>query len=144
VLVIFLTSQQLPLQGNAPAAQCQRCNNCSYSLSHNATYDAAAAAAATTTHIPCSPQVLLVVEVGYKFRFFGDDAAVAAAELGLYAYPDHNFLTASFPVQRLPIHVRRLVAAGHKASPVPWPTCCEVSILLSFFGIPKKEIDSSV
>lgn len=58
--------------------------------------------------------MLLVVEVGYKMRFFGEDAQIAAAELGLYAYPDHNFLTASFPVQRLPIHVRRLVAAGHK------------------------------
>jgi DNA mismatch repair protein MSH3 len=65
-------------------------------------------------------QVMLVVEVGYKFRFFGEDAQVAAAELGIYAYPDHNFLTASFPVQRLPIHVRRLVAAGHK---VHYVTC---------------------
>jgi DNA mismatch repair protein MSH3 len=73
----------------------------------------AAAVPAAALHTPAC-QVMLVVEVGYKFRFFGDDAQAAAAELGLYAYPDHNFLTASFPVQRLPIHVRRLVAAGHK------------------------------
>lgn len=35
-------------------------------------------------------------------------------ELGIYCYLDRNFMTASFPVPRLPIHVRRLVAAGHK------------------------------
>lgn len=32
------------------------------------------------------PGVLLLVEVGYKMRAFGDDARVAAAELGLYCY----------------------------------------------------------
>jgi hypothetical protein len=35
-------------------------------------------------------------------------------ELGIACFLDHNFMTASFPVPRLSIHVRRLVAAGHK------------------------------
>nr|ADT92190.1 DNA mismatch repair protein [Zea mays] len=61
------------------------------------------------------PDVLLMVEVGYRFRFFGEDAAVAAAVLGIVAHPDRSFLTASVPNFRLGFHVRRLVAAGHKA-----------------------------
>jgi DNA mismatch repair protein MSH3 len=131
------------------------------------------------------PGVLLLVEVGYKMRMFGEDAEVAAKvrqgtdqqewclcagscklpavghsfppyrshvgartpsspvakhcavmfvvmamtacthddhacaclllqELGIACFHDHNFMTASFPVPRLSIHVRRLVAAGHK------------------------------
>jgi DNA mismatch repair protein MSH3 len=60
------------------------------------------------------PDVLLVVEVGYKMRFFGDDAETAASVCNIMAYPDHNFLTASIPTQRLHVHVRRLVRAGHK------------------------------
>lgn len=43
---------------------------------------------------------------------------IASRELGIHAWPDHNFLTASFPTQRLPIHVRRLVAAGLKVGVV--------------------------
>ncbi|KAI8469096.1 MAG: muts domain V-domain-containing protein [Monoraphidium minutum] len=57
---------------------------------------------------------MLLVEVGYKMRFFGEDAEAAARVLGLHAYPDHSFLTASIPVPRLPVHVRRLVQAGFK------------------------------
>jgi DNA mismatch repair protein MSH3 len=30
---------------------------------------------------------LLIIEVGYKFRFFGDDARVAAKELGIVCIP---------------------------------------------------------
>ncbi|KAJ1273530.1 hypothetical protein BS78_06G288000 [Paspalum vaginatum] len=64
------------------------------------------------------PDVLLMVEVGYRFRFFGEDAAVAAAVLGIVAHPDRSFLTASVPTYRLGFHVRRLVAAGHKVGVV--------------------------
>lgn len=64
------------------------------------------------------PDVLLIVEVGYRFRFFGEDAAVAAAVLGIVAHPDHSFLTASIPTFRLGFHVRRLVAAGHRVGVV--------------------------
>lgn len=70
---------------------------------------------------------ILVVEVGYKFRFFGEDARVAARELsivcipGKVRYDEHpsevhldRFASASIPVHRLHVHVKRLVNAGHK------------------------------
>jgi hypothetical protein len=58
--------------------------------------------------------VLLLVEVGYKFRFFGRDAEVAAHLLDIYAHPSHHLLTASIPTFRLYIHVKRLLEAGLK------------------------------
>lgn len=74
---------------------------------------------------------LLVVEVGYKFRFFGEDARLAAKELsivcipGKFRYDEHpseahldRFASASIPVHRLHVHVKRLVAAGHKVGVV--------------------------
>ncbi|XP_010255451.1 PREDICTED: DNA mismatch repair protein MSH3 [Nelumbo nucifera] len=64
------------------------------------------------------PDVLLMVEVGYKYRFFGEDADIAARVLGIYAHVDHNFLTASIPTFRLNVHVRRLVSAGYKVGVV--------------------------
>lgn len=73
------------------------------------------------------PGVLLVVEVGYKMCMYGEDAEVAASVLGIYCFPGHhNFKTASFPVQRLPIHVRRLVAAGHKVCALCVHVCVSV------------------
>ncbi|KAK4431505.1 DNA mismatch repair protein MSH3 [Sesamum alatum] len=64
------------------------------------------------------PDVLLMIEVGYKYRFFGEDAESAARILGIYAHMDHNFLTASVPTFRLHVHVRRLVSAGYKVGVV--------------------------
>ncbi|XP_022736082.1 DNA mismatch repair protein MSH3 isoform X2 [Durio zibethinus] len=64
------------------------------------------------------PDVLLMVEVGYRFRFFGKDAEIAAKVLGIYAHMDRNFLTASVPTFRLNVHVRRLVSAGYKVGVV--------------------------
>ncbi|KAI4598536.1 Mismatch repair protein msh3 [Pestalotiopsis sp. 9143b] len=74
---------------------------------------------------------LLVMEVGYKFRFFGEDARIAAKELsivcipGKFRYDEHpseahldRFASASIPVHRLPVHVKRLVAAGQKVGVV--------------------------
>ncbi|KAL0781712.1 hypothetical protein CaCOL14_003047 [Colletotrichum acutatum] len=74
---------------------------------------------------------VLIVEVGYKFRFFGEDARIAAKELsivcipGKYRYDEHpseahleKFASASIPVHRLPVHAKRLVAAGHKVGVV--------------------------
>lgn len=74
---------------------------------------------------------LLVVEVGYKFRFFGEDARIAAKELGIVCIPgkfrfdEHpseahidRFASASIPVHRLHVHVKRLVQAGHKVGVV--------------------------
>ncbi|ETN38696.1 uncharacterized protein HMPREF1541_06733 [Cyphellophora europaea CBS 101466] len=77
------------------------------------------------------PDTVLVVEVGYKFRFFGEDARTAARELSIVCIPgkmrfdEHpseahltRFASASIPVHRLHVHVRRLVAAGHKVGVV--------------------------
>lgn len=77
------------------------------------------------------PDTILVVEVGYKFRFFGEDARVAAKELhivcvpGKFRFDEHpseahldRFAGASFPTHRLHVHVKRLVAAGHKVGVV--------------------------
>lgn len=74
---------------------------------------------------------LLIVEVGYKFKFFGEDARTAARELsivcipGKMRYDEHpseahldRFASASIPVHRLPVHAKRLVAAGHKVGVV--------------------------
>ncbi|KAJ8059155.1 hypothetical protein OCU04_012129 [Sclerotinia nivalis] len=70
---------------------------------------------------------LLIVEVGYKFKFLGEDARTAAKVLsivcipGKFRFDEHPseahlnyFASASIPVHRLPIHAKRLVAAGHK------------------------------
>lgn len=53
-------------------------------------------------------------QVGYKYRFFGEDAENAARVCGIFSYPDRNFMTASVPVPRLHTYVRRLVEAGYK------------------------------
>ena len=60
------------------------------------------------------PGVLLLIEVGYKFHFYGEDARVASKVLNIFAYQSRNYLTASVPVPRLHVYVRRLVDAGHK------------------------------
>uniref|UniRef100_A0A665T7W0 DNA mismatch repair protein MSH3 n=1 Tax=Echeneis naucrates TaxID=173247 RepID=A0A665T7W0_ECHNA len=61
---------------------------------------------------------LLAVECGYKYRFFGEDAAIAAKELNIVCHLDHNFMTCSIPTHRLFVHVRRLVSHGHKVGVV--------------------------
>ena len=74
---------------------------------------------------------ILIVEVGYKFKFFGEDARVAAKELsivcipGKFRFDEHpseahydRFASASVPVHRLHVHVKRLVGAGHKVGVV--------------------------
>lgn len=74
---------------------------------------------------------ILVIEVGYKYRFFGEDARVVAKELGIVCIPgkmrydEHpseahldRFASASFPTHRLHVHVKRLVQAGHKVGVV--------------------------
>ncbi|KAJ2160428.1 Mismatch repair protein msh3 [Coemansia sp. RSA 552] len=58
--------------------------------------------------------MILAVEVGYKYRFFGEDARIAARVLGIMCTTANNFYNASIPTPRLMVHVRRLVAAGYK------------------------------
>lgn len=77
------------------------------------------------------PDTVLVVEVGYKFRFFGEDAKIASQNLSIMCIPgkmrfdEHpseahleKFASASIPVPRLHVHVKRLVAAGYKVGVV--------------------------
>ncbi|RUS16472.1 hypothetical protein BC937DRAFT_91165 [Endogone sp. FLAS-F59071] len=64
------------------------------------------------------PDTLLVVEVGYKFKFFDEDARIASKILHIAHFTDHNFHVASIPTHRLSVHVRRLVHAGHKVGVV--------------------------
>ncbi|XP_035385429.1 DNA mismatch repair protein Msh3 isoform X2 [Electrophorus electricus] len=61
---------------------------------------------------------ILCVECGYKYRFFGEDAEIAAKELNIFCHLDHNFMTASIPTHRLFVHVRRLISQGHKVGVV--------------------------
>jgi DNA mismatch repair protein MSH3 len=74
---------------------------------------------------------VIVMEVGYKFKFFGEDARTASKELGIvcipgkFRYDEHpseahydRFASASFPVHRLQVHVKRLVKANHKVGVV--------------------------
>ena len=74
---------------------------------------------------------VILYQVGYKYMFYGEDARVASKELGLvcipgkFRYDGHpseahytRFASASFPIARLPVHVKRLVNAGHKVGVV--------------------------
>ncbi|KAI0059076.1 DNA mismatch repair protein MSH3 [Artomyces pyxidatus] len=60
------------------------------------------------------PDVLLMIEVGYKVRFFGEDARIASKELGIVCFPDRNFLVASIPTHRRDVHLKKLLSKGHK------------------------------
>lgn len=73
------------------------------------------------------PDVLLIVEVGYKYRLYGEDARVASKVLSVVCIPgkmrfdEHpseahmtRFAGASFPTHRLHVHVKRLINAGYK------------------------------
>ncbi|KAJ2817384.1 Mismatch repair protein msh3, partial [Coemansia sp. 'formosensis'] len=64
------------------------------------------------------PDILLAVEVGYKYRFFGEDARIASRVLGIMCTSANNFYNASIPTPRLMVHVRRLVHAGYKVGVV--------------------------
>ncbi len=56
------------------------------------------------------PDAILFVECGYKYRFFGEDAEVASRVLKIGCFHAHNFNTASIPVYRLNIHLRRYIS----------------------------------
>ncbi|KAF2474868.1 DNA mismatch repair protein MSH3 [Lindgomyces ingoldianus] len=74
---------------------------------------------------------IIITEVGYKFQIYGEDARIASKELGIFCIPgkfrydEHpseahlsRFASASFPVHRLQVHVKRLVQANHKVGVV--------------------------
>ena len=64
------------------------------------------------------PDCVLAIECGYKFRFFGGDAEIASEVLGIFSFPDRNYLTAAVPAATIDRHVQRLVLAGHKVGVV--------------------------
>ena len=64
------------------------------------------------------PDAVLFVETGYRYKFFGKDAEIAAKVLNIRAGMSHNFLSTSVPVHRLHVHAMRLVQAGYKVGVV--------------------------
>ncbi|KAJ1723512.1 Mismatch repair protein msh3 [Coemansia erecta] len=62
---------------------------------------------------------VLMVEVGYKYRFFGEDARIASQVLSIMCTQGGNsFYSASVPTPRLRVHLRRLVHAGYRVAVV--------------------------
>ncbi|KAJ1626781.1 muts domain V-domain-containing protein [Pavlovales sp. CCMP2436] len=64
------------------------------------------------------PGYVLMFEVGYRFCFYGEDAATAAALLDIWAYRKQHLTTASVPTHRLEVHLTRLLQAGFKVGVV--------------------------
>lgn len=60
------------------------------------------------------PDMLLLVEVGYKMKFFEQDARIASQVLNIACYTEKNLLTAMVPVTRMYFHIKRLIAQGYK------------------------------
>lgn len=100
----------------------------SSSYSRNVPAAAASSARGASSYTPleqqvldikrANPGVLLMVECGYKYRFFGEDAVAASRVLGIVCYQKKAFMNASVPVHRVGVHVRRLVGAGYKVGVV--------------------------
>ncbi|TFK42973.1 muts domain V-domain-containing protein [Crucibulum laeve] len=61
-----------------------------------------------------NPGTILMIEVGYKYKFFGKDAQIAAKVLGMVAFMDRNFLVASIPTHRRDVHLKNLLAKGYR------------------------------
>ncbi|KAJ1845581.1 Mismatch repair protein msh3, partial [Coemansia sp. RSA 2703] len=59
---------------------------------------------------------VLMVEVGYKFRFFGEDARIASHVLSIMCTQQGAFYSASVPTPRMRVHLRRLVHAGYRVA----------------------------
>ncbi|PWN47643.1 hypothetical protein IE53DRAFT_238042 [Violaceomyces palustris] len=58
--------------------------------------------------------VLLIIEVGYKFKFYDEDARIASKELNIMCFKERNLMTAMIPIHRLSVHVKKLISLGHK------------------------------
>ncbi|KAL0947064.1 hypothetical protein HGRIS_013205 [Hohenbuehelia grisea] len=65
-----------------------------------------------------NPNTLLMVEVGYKFKFFGEDAEIASRVLRIECWLDRNFMVASIPVHRKNVHLKNLLSQGHRVGVV--------------------------
>lgn len=78
---------------------------------------------------------LLAVQVGYKFKFFGEDAQIAAKILNIMLIPGNitfedlqngNFAYCSIPDNRLHIHLQRLLNNGYKVGVVKQTETAEI------------------
>jgi len=59
---------------------------------------------------------LLLVEVGYKWLAFGEDALSLASTLHMCSFRRGHFLVASFPLARLEVHLPTLLHRGFRVS----------------------------
>jgi DNA mismatch repair ATPase MutS len=71
----------------------------------------------------------LTAQVGYKYRFFGEDAHIASSVLGTYTYTKQNYVISQIPTHKIGVTVKRLVAAGHKVFIHLHDTCCYLSLI---------------
>ncbi|PVU96402.1 hypothetical protein BB561_001186 [Smittium simulii] len=65
-----------------------------------------------------NPDVLLVVEVNYIYKFYSKDAEIASKVLGIECHQNKNFVTCSIFAHSLMLSVRKLVYAGYKVGVV--------------------------
>ncbi|KAJ3911482.1 hypothetical protein F5877DRAFT_85910 [Lentinula edodes] len=56
-----------------------------------------------------NPGSLIMIEVRYKYKFFDEDAKIAASVLGIVAFRDRNFTVVSIPVERRDIHLEKYI-----------------------------------
>lgn len=54
-----------------------------------------------------NPGVVLMIESGYKYYFYGESAMIASRELGVVAYLRRNLMTAFIPVHRRDVSLYR-------------------------------------
>lgn len=59
-----------------------------------------------------------MIEVGYKFRFFGNDVEIVVCVFGIFVYYNYNFLFVSILMFRFYVYVWRLVEVGYKVGVV--------------------------
>ncbi|KAK7863767.1 hypothetical protein R5R35_009574 [Gryllus longicercus] len=75
------------------------------------------------------PGMVLIIQSGYKYYLYGEDAEVASRVLRLEMYPNHNFMRSSFPVERLHVHARKLVEAGYKVGVIQQQEVAELKAI---------------
>ncbi|KAJ3432808.1 DNA mismatch repair protein msh3 [Anaeramoeba flamelloides] len=60
------------------------------------------------------PGMILFVQSGYRFLLFDQDAVVVSKILNIQAYKSNNLLNCCFPVQRIYVHIQRVIEQGYK------------------------------
>lgn len=63
---------------------------------------------------------LLAIQVGYKYKFYGDDAQIVSKLINIMLIPheDSRFNYCSIPDNRLHVHLKRLLSYGYKVGVV--------------------------